>query len=316
MNLEKINSLVRDYIKDVEPNEGDFDFINSIIGIVLSTPVKVKRQSYKCYYDIEDSIRDVVSFYKTLDSFYIERLHNLINSGEMRLYELSRRDRNNYVATSTILEGGKSDIFLPFNNTIEDSFTINHEVLHDTNASLKLTVTRFLFTEAISILGEMLEEDFYKKRLFQPEEYEKNGIDTLYAVLSKSISLHIQIALVRLMQKYGEITKRNLSELEILKCCRKELNSFLKYYSKCEELPFDQDQRHVMGYVFASHMHQSGNGKEHLLEINPVLNEAEFDDVLDSIGISTTYKDGYDLTSESKKVLLKSYRKEVSRWIK
>jgi len=71
-----------------------------------------------------------------------------------------------------------------------------------------------------------------------------------------------------------------------------------------------------MGYVFASHMHQSGNGKEHLLEINPVLNEAEFDDVLDSIGISTTYKDGYDLTSESKKVLLKSYRKEVSRWIK
>ena len=40
----------------------------------------------------------------------------------------------------------------------------------------------------------------------------------------------------------------------------------------------------------------------------------EFDDLLDSIGIRTTYRDGYDIESESKKVLLKSYREEVSRF--
>lgn len=314
MTLKKINSLVKDYIDETEPSENDFKFIESIIDIVLSTPIKVRRQTYKEYYPIESSINDVSKFYGTLDLKYIERFRNLIKSGDMRFFNVSKKGRNNYIASSTMTDDGKSDIFLPFNNTIEDSFTMNHEVLHDTNVSLKLTETRFLFTEAISILGELLQEDFYRRSLLPPKEFEKNSIDMAYAICVKSIYLHIQIGLIKLMQKYGEITSKNLSELEMLKCYRKDLKKYLKYLNLFDELPFDNDQRHVMGFVFASQMHQDGFGKEHLLELNPILNEVEFDDVLDSIGVSTTSIDGYDITSDSKKVLLKSYREEVSRF--
>lgn len=313
MNLDIINDLISDYIMEIEPDEKDFDFINSIIDIVLSTPVNVKLQTYKCYYSIEDSVLDVARFYKTLNPEYVERLLKLIESGEMRLEKVTNRNRNNLIAYSTMLGNGKSEIFLPFNNTIEDSYTINHETLHDTNLSPNLSEARFLFTEAISVLGEMLQEDFYKKQDVIPPEYEKNAQDTLKAVVSKSISLKIQIALIRLFQKYGEITKQNLSELELLHVYRSSLNKYLKQYSKYDEFPFDQDQTHVMGYVFASHMHRSGYGRDFLLEINPVLNRVEFDDILDNIGIQTTM-DGYDLSKESKKILLKSYREEVSRF--
>lgn len=314
MTLEKINSLVKDYIDETEPSENDFNFINSIIDIVLSTPIKVRRQTYKEYYPIESSIDDVTKFYGTLGLEYIERFRNLIRSGDMRFYQISKMGRNNYVASSTMTDEGKSDIFLPFNNTIEDSFTMNHEVLHDTNVSLKLTESRFLFTEAISILGELLQEDFYRRSLLPPKEFEKNSIDMAYAICVKSIYLQIQIGLIRLMQKYGEITSKNLNELEILRGYKKDLKKHIKYLSLFDELPFDNDQRHVMGFIFASHMHRSGNGKEQLLELNPILNEVEFDDLLDSIGIRTTNLDGYDIESESKKVLLKSYREEVSRF--
>ena len=313
MSLIKINDLISDYIIDINPDENDFDFITSIIKIVLSTPVRVRTQTYHHYYDIENSIEDVSKFYQTLNPEYNDRLYHLIKSGEMRLEEVSEHSRNNFIAYSEITPEGKSNIFLPYNNTVEDSFTINHETLHDTNLIPEFIESRFLFTEAISILGEMLQEDYYKSLLNPPKEFHKNGIDVLKAVVSKSVSLKIQLGLIRLMQKYGEITKDNLSELELLKIQRRTINKYLRYYSCCDELPFDQDQTHVLGYVFASHMHQSGNGKDHLLEINPMLNKMDFVDILESIGVTVT-DDGYDLSKDSKKILLKSYREEVSRF--
>lgn len=310
MTLTKINKLIKEYIIELNPDESDFNFISSLVDIVINTRSKATRQTYRSVYRLSDSLISSKKFLSSLDPSYGDLLLKLLKSEELELVKVT--GRNNYIASSTLTESGIHHIFLPYNETIEDSYTIVHEVLHDSNVSLELTESRFLFTEAISILGEMLFEDYYSST--KPKEYLKNGKDLLYAILNKAVSLHIQIELIKLFLKYGEVNKSNIKEIGVTDSLKPFINMYLNYYSKLDELPFDNDQRHLMGFLFASHMHDSGDGANYLRDINRVINDVNFDDILSSIGIHTTNSDGYDLDIASKKVLKKTYERAVIKY--
>lgn len=310
MTLAKINKLIKEYIIELNPDETDFNFISSLVDIVINTRSKATRQTYKSVYRLSDSLISSKKFLSSLEPSYGDLLLKLLKSEELELVKVT--GRNNYIASSTILDSGSHHIFLPYNETIEDSYTIVHEVLHDSNVSLELTESRFLFTEAISILGEMLFEDYYSST--KPKEYLKNGKDLLYAILNKAVSLHIQIELIKLYLRYGEVNKSNIKEIGVTDSLKPFINMYLNYYSKLDELPFDNDQRHLMGFLFASHMHDSGYGANYLRDINRVINDVSFDDILSSIGIHTTNSDGYDLDNASKKVLKKTYERAAIKY--
>lgn len=310
MTLTKINKLIKEYIIELNPDESDFNFISSLVDIVINTKSKATRQTYRSVYRLSDSLISSKKFLSSLDPSYGDLLLKLLKSEELELVKVT--GRNNYIASSTLTESGIHHIFLPYNETIEDSYTIVHEVLHDSNVSLELTESRFLFTEAISILGEMLFEDYYSST--KPKEYLKNGKDLLYAILNKAVSLHIQIELIKLFLKHGEVNKSNIKEIGVTDSLKPFINMYLNYYSKLDELPFDNDQRHLMGFLFASHMHDSGDGANYLRDINRVINDVNFDDILSSIGIHTTNSDGYDLDIASKKVLKKTYERAVIKY--
>lgn len=310
MTLTKINKLIKEYIIELNPDETDFNFISSLVDIVINTRSKATRQTYRSVYRLSDSLISSKKFLSSLDPSYGDLLLKLLKSEELELVKVT--GRNDYIASSTILDSGLHHIFLPYNETIEDSYTIVHEVLHDSNVSLELTESRFLFTEAISILGEMLFEDYYSST--KPKEYLKNGKDLLYAILNKAVSLHIQIELIKLYLRYGEVNKSNIKEIGVIDSLKPFINMYLNYYSKLDELPFDNDQRHLMGFLFASHMHDSGYGANYLRDINRVINDVSFDDILSNIGIHTTNSDGYDLDNASKKVLKKTYEKAVIKY--
>lgn len=310
MTLTKINKLIKEYIIELNPDESDFNFISSLVDIVINTKSKATRQTYRSVYRLSDSLISSKKFLSSLDPSYGDLLLKLLKSEELELVKVT--GRNNYIASSTLTESGIHHIFLPYNETIEDSYTIVHEVLHDSNVSLELTESRFLFTEAISILGEMLFEDYYSST--KPKEYLKNGKDLLYAILNKAVSLHIQIELIKLFLKYGEVNKSNIKEIGVTDSLKPFINMYLNYYSKLDELPFDNDQRHLMGFLFASYMHDSGDGANYLRDINRVINDVNFDDILSSIGIHTTNSDGYDLDIASKKVLKKTYERAVIKY--
>ena len=310
MTLTKINKLIKEYIIELNPDETDFNFISSLVDIVINTKSKATRQTYRSVYRLSDSLISSKKFLSSLDPSYGDLLLKLLKSEELELVKVT--GRNNYIASSTLTESGIHHIFLPYNETIEDSYTIVHEVLHDSNVSLELTESRFLFTEAISILGEMLFEDYYSST--KPKEYLKNGKDLLYAILNKAVSLHIQIELIKLFLKYGEVNKSNIKEIGVTDSLKPFINMYLNYYSKLDELPFDNDQRHLMGFLFASYMHDSGDGAHYLTDISRVINDVSFDDILSSIGIHTTNSDGYDLDIASKKVLKKIYERAVIKY--
>lgn len=310
MTLTKINKLIKEYIIELNPDETDFNFISSLVDIVINTRSKATRQTYRSVYRLSDSLISSKKFLSSLDPSYGDLLLKLLKSEELELVKVT--GRNDYIASSTILDSGLHHIFLPYNETIEDSYTIVHEVLHDSNVSLELTESRFLFTEAISILGEMLFEDYYSST--KPKEYLKNGKDLLYAILNKAVSLHIQIELIKLYLRYGEVNKSNIKEIGVIDSLKPFINMYLNYYSKLDELPFDNDQRHLIGFLFASHMHDSGYGANYLRDINRVINDVSFDDILSSIGIHTTNSDGYDLDNASKKILKKTYEKAVIKY--
>ena len=225
MTLTKINKLIKEYIIELNPDETDFNFISSLVDIVINTKSKATRQTYRSVYRLSDSLISSKKFLSSLDPSYGDLLLKLLKSEELELVKVT--GRNNYIASSTLTESGIHHIFLPYNETIEDSYTIVHEVLHDSNVSLELTESRFLFTEAISILGEMLFEDYYSST--KPKEYLKNGKDLLYAILNKAVSLHIQIELIKLFLKYGEVNKSNIKEIGVTDSLKPFINMYLNY---------------------------------------------------------------------------------------
>ena len=178
------------------------------------------------------------------------------------------------------------------------------------SASIYMTTGQFV----INIISAVMLVISVVATIFSGVDYLKNGKDLLYAILNKAVSLHIQIELIKLFLKYGEVNKSNIKEIGVTDSLKPFINMYLNYYSKLDELPFDNDQRHLMGFLFASYMHDSGDGANYLRDINRVINDVSFDDILSSIGIHTTNSDGYDLDIASKKVLKKIYERAVIKY--
>ena len=47
MTLTKINKLIKEYIIELNPDETDFNFISSLVDIVVNTKSKATRQTYR-----------------------------------------------------------------------------------------------------------------------------------------------------------------------------------------------------------------------------------------------------------------------------
>ena len=264
---------------------------------------------------IQDTLHLVYKFLRIIDSSYADYLIKRVNDGSMEFstqFEVGQSLYN--------LKLQKRRIMIPIKYTIDDAYIIIHELLHDYNLDINnLSVARHLFTETISILGEILFKDYLKQNNLFVEDYQKRIKNDFWFIKRIAFKNDFEIKLMLYYLENGYIDKSVVSNIL---CDTNESYVFQANYSlmdanEFETMSLDISQRYIIGGLFASYMHErilkNPQNIEEFKEINDIINYINFEDVVNYFDLEVENYDNFVLTDESVKRLQKSYNNELKR---
>lgn len=210
-------------------------------------------------------------------------------------------------------EHHKRKIYIPVSNTLEDAFCIVHELVHDSNIDTTCkSITRSIFTESLSILIELLFEDYLKQ--YKIKDYKiANNLNLNYIDI-KSLYIDFNLKLIETYINKNNINFQDLSNIVINynKSQRYELNYIIDKILEEDNIDIDYEHRYILGILIASYMYEriknNKNNILELLELNEMLKVYDVEQVFDYLEIEY---DEFDLLEESYKKLEKSYCKYV-----
>ena len=161
--MDNFNNILLKYILNTELYDiSYYSSISRMSRIILNSRVPNFRDKIKNRFGITNSYKLAYEFFYSLDPVYASYFVERANSSDIILNYFKK---NNQTAFSYLDDAGNKKIYLPYGRDICDCFTLVHEVLHDMNLdSNNISITRSLFTEYISIYGEMLLSDFISKK--------------------------------------------------------------------------------------------------------------------------------------------------------
>lgn len=319
-DIEVLNKILYNFIYETEdPCIEDFYLIDNFKSIILENKVKLIPSNYHHRVSLEKNIKYSYDFLKTIDKSYADKLMANIENGVVNFYRRGVDETTN--ASLEVDEKSKqSKITIPYERTIEDSYTITHEQLHDTNMNPNsLNATCSLFTEMISFLGELLQRDYFQKQNITPKEYRNNMKDSFYATRTHAVSMDMELQLIRKFIGKGFVSfqdmrdicrTRTSDELEIIAL---NLESILDN----GELNYFKFQNYIISNVLACYLHQRiiDDPKKifEFKEINQLINVFSIDNVFDFLELDMQDHKFLNLTPDSYKVLKKCYNNEIRR---
>lgn len=304
-----ISNITYNYIMDAEIESlDDIKFIKTLNNIVLSEKIINFHYKYNHKISLKESDRLVENFMRSINNEYLE-------------YYKKRKNENIFIFDYDLLEDypystynpltNERTIYIPVYNNIEDSYSIVHELIHDINLDLTGdNIARYMFTESLSILGELLFEDFLKDKSIS--QYKNPTNYSLYSVNKKAFEVDFNIKLLESYLNNNYLAKDSI--INILKNYSssqlKELNEILSRIVTYEELSYETECRYIIGFLIATYMYdrikQNKNNIKEFFELNDMLANCETDDILDYLELD--YND-YELTNDSYEKLRKSYKK-------
>lgn len=204
-------------------------------------------------------------------------------------------------------------IYIVLKGTIEDAYTIVHELFHDINVDEKnQSTTRFIFSESLSLLGEILLDEYLIKNKFR--DCDVASTLSLVSLKEKAIKLNFNINLVLefLKDKYID-TGKIISVIEDSSLSSAFLIS--REMRRIEEtgiLSIDYEQTYILGMLIATYMYDriknNKNNIMELFELNQQLKNYTFDQVLDYLELD--YNE-FDLNENAYEELEKCYKKYI-----
>ena len=209
----------------------------------------------------------------------------------------------------------KRNIYIPITNTLEDAFSIIHELNHDKNIDeLGENDTRMIFTESLSILLELLFEDYLCKQKIT--DYKVCNNYTLEAINYKSLYIDF---VIKLMELY--INKFNINFNDFLNIIkdynnkqREELNHILLEILEDECVDIDFEFRYVLGILIATYLYKhikiNKSNIQELFEMNDIIKEFNQEQVFDYLELEYN---GLDLTNKSYIILENDYKTYVKK---
>ena len=311
MNFEKLNLLLDSFVSEEPIDEDEFIFIRQLINIVLSTGLPQNSTMYHSQMRFNTSLKHSLNFLETINPRYRENLEKLFENDQVVL------EKGNGLS-EMVVRDDRSIMMLYQRGTIEDSYTLTHENIHDTNRVLSnLTVNWHLMTEAFSILSELLQRDYFATLSNTPRDYRLNELDTLYAILIKACQLDFEINLVCKYLEYGFVNGYVIFE------CLEDKSDFYTDWVirdildsiKQGDFNFSLLQRNVIGGILSSHMYARIKSKpsriREFIELNDNSNAMEFLDTLHYLDLDVVDGDSFQLSSESVKTLTYNYKNRV-----
>ena len=267
---------------------------------------------YKKKYDFKQIDKYVEEFLFDLNPDYLEYYRLRKTDGTIEL------DYNNNCgeAYSTYDDQlGKRVIYVSVTGTIEDAFSIVHELFHDINLRYELdSYGRYFFTECLSLLGEFLFSDFLSKK--NVVEYNNVVNRCLYYLRKKALEVNFNLRLIQEYLDNGYIDKNIITNLIMSYCdyYREDLIEIIYNISEQEWLTLEEDECYILSGLSATYMYDRiKNNKKNLNELfdlNDALNDFDLGQVLDYLDLN---HNDYELTPDSYNVLRKSYKKFIKR---
>jgi hypothetical protein len=309
MNIEKINKIVEEFVEEEPITEDEFIFIRQLINIILDSKLPSNNTKYRSHMRFNTSLKHSLNFLESIDKRYRLNLENMFDNKQVLML------RGNGLSQLTAYDGISVMEFYE-RGTIEDSYTLTHENIHDTNRDLSnLTVNWHLMTEAFSILSELLQRDYFSKLSSIPKDYHLNELDTLVALKIKACQLDFEINLICTYLEYGFI-----NDYLFYKCLEGKDNFYAEsvvhdmlQVIKQGDLNFSMLQRNVIGGVLSSHMYERIKSKpsrvREFVELNDSANEMAFMDTIHYLDLDVLDPDTFMLDKESVKVLSYEYKK-------
>lgn len=317
MDFDILNKILQEVIDEEPFFEEDYILIKKFCEIIRNAGLPLFNTKYNSNMGINTSIMYSLNFLEKIDPRYSYNLERLINNNQLYLHA----GKNNYGLSQLIVEDGKSIINMYQRGTIEDSYTLTHENIHDTNRDINnLTVTWHLMTETLSILSEMLQMEYFRNLSIIPKNYKLNEMDTLIALYIKACRLDFEIELLFAYNKYKYINKYIYNEI---------LSKYNNLYEKSEaavhildiiesgDLDYTSLQRDIVGGILSSYMFErienSPSRIKEFVELNDNINYISFIDVLNYLDLDVINKEFVLLSNTSNNILNDSYKRRLKR---
>lgn len=250
--FEEINQILKEFTYGYE-DTSEYEFIQSLVNIVLSINVPLNKTEYHSKMRINQSISHSFKFLNGLKKEYAERLHFIFTNGHI---EYDRSKDSITRLSQTILDANNDKkIVLCVRGNVEDSYTLTHEFFHYDNMDFNhITSNWDLTTEAISITSEGLQKEYFRR--LGIKDFRLNEIDILYAIKVKAMQLDFELNLIYTYLKYGEINEYLFSEIFADKS---DFYFDVAYHDYLDikrnnELSYPLLQRNVVGGILANHM--------------------------------------------------------------
>ncbi len=250
------------------------------------------------------------TFFKTLSEEYASYFENRLNDGTI----IISKDFDNSQSYYDKIEH-KRVIEIKFTNTIEDAFVMVHELLHDINLNPENNSPhRLLFTETISMLGELLFKKFLiNNSLFMKDNY-KTIINSLISVNDMAITHSFELGMIKPFVSNGFVS---ISDLKDLYNTTDDDTSYycIDYLMENDVLSIDYHQRYIVGELLSNYMYDriENNSKYicELIDMNSIMNDVFFDEMISYLELDVKDDEYLILTDDSLDTLEKCYKKKV-----
>ena len=312
--MDRLNEILFQYIMQNETFDfDDYSGIYKLSDIILNSKVPNFTDKVKNRFGISKSFQLSYEFFNCLDESYGRYFLDRVNSDDLILKYVKV---NKETAYSYPDEDGNKKIYLPYSNDICDCFALTHEMFHDMNLQVNnLSITRSLFTEYISMYGEMLLEEFIKNnydiKCSFCSRYTFNGS------YLKALKVDIQLKLVKCFIENGFIDYFKLNEIinNYNPFYRNYLVKYINEIISSEDLSIGYEGRYLIGILLSCYSKDLVLNKKYdidtFLGINEDINYMYPDEVYNVLDLDVSDQYTMELTSGSYDKLAKSYSKHM-----
>lgn len=300
----KIERIIEEYIITNGIVIDDLRLFKKINDIVLFNCNFKYNLKYRKYYSFNQIDNIVCKFLKQF---------NYDN-----YYQLRKKDKTIYFDNESYnipysyydFTNQQRKIYIPITNTLEDVYSIVHELAHDLNIDdLGISEARSIFTESISLLFELLLEDYLKT--YKYKDYKIANNLNLYNINIKSLYIDFNIKLISVYLKKFNINYQDIQTiiLDYNNYQRRNLNNIVNNILIDNCIDIDFEFRYILGIVIATYLYyriKKSNSYKELYEMNDIIINNNVDQVFEYLNLNCN-----DINNNTYKVLTSNYIKYV-----
>lgn len=304
-----LNDKLFEYLEGTQIE--DLNFLKSLNEIILKNPFNRNLLKYNEKMGLDYTVSLAYTFFKYLSEDYALYFEKRINDGTILFSDCYPNGQSYYDNVNN-----KRVIEIPITSTIEDAFVLVHETLHDMNLRPHIaSECRMLYTETISMLGEILFEDFLIKYHLHEKDNKRVIHNSFVYVSSMAESNDFDLKLMSEFINNGYVNTSFFKDL-CLNYDEDIIDNTLTSLINNSSLELDINQRYIIGCLFSCYMHDriKDNPKYlcEFIETNSMMPDVFFEDLINYLELSIIEDDEHLLfTPNSLEKLEKCYKKEI-----